>query len=113
MSSPSWNHTLPNSNVSRPVTTAGTQPGLCRTDPDFPLSLWDELLPQAELTLNLLRGSRLNPRIAAWAAVQSVYDVRAHPSGPPGCKVVILDPPGHGGSWDPHGKEGWYVGPSM
>jgi hypothetical protein len=27
---------------------------LCGTDPDFPLHLWDRLLPQALLTLNLL-----------------------------------------------------------
>jgi hypothetical protein len=87
--------------------------GLCSTDPDFPLCLWDELLPQAELTLNLLRGSRLNPRISAWNALQDVYDFHAHPLGPPGCKVVILDPPNHRASWDAHGKEGWYVGPSM
>jgi len=35
--------------------------GLCSTDKNFPLNLWDKLLPQAELTLNLLRGSQLNP----------------------------------------------------
>jgi hypothetical protein len=31
--------------------------GLCSLDPAFPLHLWDKLLPQAELTLNLLWGS--------------------------------------------------------
>jgi len=30
---------------------------LCSTDKDFPIHLWDRLVPQAELTLNLLRGS--------------------------------------------------------
>jgi len=35
--------------------------GLCSTDKNFPLHLWDCLLPQAELTLNLLHGSHLNP----------------------------------------------------
>jgi hypothetical protein len=43
--------------------------GLCSTDPDFPLCLWDELLPQAELTLNV-PGS----------ALQAVYNFHAHPS---------------------------------
>ena len=28
--------------------------GLCSVDKDLPLHLWDRLLPQAELTLNLL-----------------------------------------------------------
>jgi len=31
--------------------------GLCSTDKQFPLHLWDHLLPQAKLTLNLLHGS--------------------------------------------------------
>jgi hypothetical protein len=44
--------------------------GLCSVDTYFPLHLWDHLLPQAELTLNLMRGSRLNPTLSAWAQVQ-------------------------------------------
>jgi hypothetical protein len=35
--------------------------GLASVDPDFPLHLWDRLLPQAEMTLNLLQSSRQNP----------------------------------------------------
>ena len=35
---------------------------LASTDPNFPLSNWCRLLPQAELTLNLLRPSRLKTR---------------------------------------------------
>jgi hypothetical protein len=29
--------------------------GLCSVDPNFPLKLWDKLLPQKTITLNLLR----------------------------------------------------------
>jgi hypothetical protein len=36
---------------------------LATADPNFPLRLWPELLPQTILTLNLLRSSRLNPRL--------------------------------------------------
>ena len=36
--------------------------GLASTDPNFPLSNWCRLLPQAELTLNLLCASRLSPQ---------------------------------------------------
>ena len=39
--------------------------GLCSVDPNFPLHLWDQLLPQAEMTLNMLRGSRMNPKNSA------------------------------------------------
>ena len=41
--------------------------GLASIDPNFPLSNWCRLLPQAELTLNLLRPSRLNPKLSAYA----------------------------------------------
>ena len=34
---------------------------LCGADKEFPLTLWDLLLPQAEATLNMLRPSRMTP----------------------------------------------------
>jgi hypothetical protein len=40
---------------------------LCSVDKQFPMHLWCELLPQATLTLNLLRTSRINPTISASA----------------------------------------------
>eukprot|EP00804_Cyclotella_cryptica_P015786 CCRYP_013416-RA/>CCRYP_013416-RA protein AED:0.39 eAED:0.38 QI:0/0/0/1/0/0/2/0/250 len=38
--------------------------GLSSVDPEFPIQLWDELLEQAQDTLNLLRTSRLNARLS-------------------------------------------------
>ena len=37
--------------------------GICSTEPDFPMQKWDLLLEQAEITLNLLLPSRLNPKL--------------------------------------------------
>jgi len=48
--------------------------GLCTTDPNVPLHLWDKLLPQALITLNLLHTSRSNPRLSAWAQVHGQFD---------------------------------------
>ena len=39
---------------------------------DFPKYLWDLLLPQAELTLNLLRQATLNQAMLAWEHFQGV-----------------------------------------
>jgi hypothetical protein len=39
--------------------------GLSSVDPHFPLNLWDRLLPQAEINLNLLRTSRQHPQLSA------------------------------------------------
>jgi hypothetical protein len=41
--------------------------GLCSVDKDFPLHLSDKLLPQAKITLNILRASRINPNVSAYA----------------------------------------------
>jgi hypothetical protein len=43
-------------------------------DSKFPPYLWDLLLPQAELTLNLLRQSALNPRMSAWEFFHGPFD---------------------------------------
>jgi hypothetical protein len=61
------------------------------TDPDFPIYPWDELLPQAELTLNVRRASRLNPHNLAWTMLHSVYDYNQTPIGPAGCKVIVFE----------------------
>jgi len=62
--------------------------GLCSTHPDFPLNLWDKLLPQATLTLNLLRPSRINPQLSAHAQVYGAFNFDKTPLAPPGIKVL-------------------------
>jgi hypothetical protein len=47
---------------------------LSSVDPTFPLYLWDRLLPQAEITLNLLRTSRLHPQLSAAAHFHGLID---------------------------------------
>jgi hypothetical protein len=39
--------------------------GICSTDKAFSMHLWDGLLPQAVMTLNMLRISRINPKLSA------------------------------------------------
>jgi Reverse transcriptase (RNA-dependent DNA polymerase) len=83
------------------------------TDNNFPMYLWDKTIPQAELTLNLLRGSRINPKLSAWEQLHGRYDFNAHPIAPPGIKVLAHLKPAQRGTWAPHAFEGWYVGPSF
>jgi hypothetical protein len=86
---------------------------LCSLDKNFPLHLWDRLIPQAVLALNLLRGSRINPKLSVWAQINEPYDYNATPIAPPGIRVVVYEPPSQRGSWAAHGENGWYVGPSF
>ena len=43
--------------------------GLSSLDPDFPISEWDRLLDQLFLMLNLHLGSRINPKLSAYAQI--------------------------------------------
>jgi hypothetical protein len=87
--------------------------GLCSTDTHFPLTLWDTLILQALITLNLLRRSRINPRLSAQAQVHGAFDYNRTPFAPPGCKVLVHEKPAVRGTWAPHAVDGWYLGPAM
>ena len=83
------------------------------TDPDFPAAEWDHLLPQAELTLNLLRPSRVNPQLSAYAYLFGLFDFNKTPLAPAGSKVLVHKRSCQRASWANHGIEGWYIGPSL
>ena len=86
--------------------------GLATCDPHFPISEWDRILPQAELTLNLLRNSRINNKLSAWAYLNGHHDFNRHPLAPPGTKTIIHLKPSNRQSWGFHGRMGWYIGPA-
>jgi hypothetical protein len=49
--------------------------GLFSTDDkSFPMHLWDRLLPQAVIALNMLRTSRINPKFTASTHIDGQYD---------------------------------------
>jgi hypothetical protein len=86
---------------------------LAGVDAAFPPYLWGLLLPQGELTLNLLRQATLNPQISAWEFFQGPFDFNKTPLGPAGCRVLIHAKPVNRRSWDFCAKNGFYIGPAM
>ena len=48
--------------------------GIASVNPNFPMSEWDRLIPQANLTLNLLRTSCCNPALSAYAYIYGTYN---------------------------------------
>jgi len=80
--------------------------GLCSTDKNFPIHLWDQLLPQAELSLNLLQGSCINPNLLAWAQLYGTFDFNRTPITPPGMQVLVHEKPTTWHMWVPHGQAG-------
>jgi hypothetical protein len=83
--------------------------GLSSADKEFRLHLWNRLIPQALLTLNLLQGSQNNPRLSAQAQVLGQYNFNSHPNGPPGTKVLVHEKSKHRSSWASHAMESWYI----
>jgi hypothetical protein len=76
--------------------------GLASADPDFPLHLWDRLLPQEEMTLNLLRTSRQHPPLCAAAHFRGMIDYNKTYFSPPGCKIIAHEKPSQQRTWAPH-----------
>ena len=83
---------------------------LSSCDPYFPLCLWDRLLPQATLTLNLLCPYHINPRLSAEAQLNGAFGFNKIPLSPSGTKVLIFEPSTTRCTWAPHGIQGWYIG---
>jgi hypothetical protein len=88
------------------------QAGLASTDDNFPLHLWCRLVQQVQLTLNLLRNSRINPQLSAEAQLNGQSDYNKTPIAPPGIRVVIHEKSNKRGTWAPHGTLGFYIGPA-
>lgn len=86
--------------------------GLSSVDPNFPLYLWDRLIEQALLTLNLMRTSRINPKLSAQAQLHGFFDFNRTPLAPPGTRILAHEKPSKRASWAPHGEDGWYIGPA-
>ena len=62
--------------------------------PDFPRHLWDLLLPQTEITLNLLQQATANPTISAWEIFNGKLNYNATPLGPLGISFIVHAKPG-------------------
>ena len=64
---------------------------LASLDPNFPISEWNRLLPQIDLTLNLLRALRVNPKLSAYAYLHGQFDYNLIPLVPMGTRVIALN----------------------
>jgi hypothetical protein len=84
--------------------------GLASLDPNFPMHLWCRLVDQCTQTLNLMRPSRINPRLSAEAQLNGTFDYNKTLLAPPGTKVLIHETPNRRRTWAVHGVDGWYLG---
>jgi hypothetical protein len=87
--------------------------GICSTDKAFPMHLWDRLLPQSVITLNMLRISRINPNLSASTHIDGQYDYNRVQMAPPGTRIIAHETPNRRRTWAQHGQYGWYIGPTL
>jgi hypothetical protein len=86
---------------------------LAGVDDKFPLSLWCHLLKPTELTLNLLRQSKVPPKISAFAHVHGPHDYMKKPFAPLGCAIQAYIKPEDRRTWDTRLDAGYSLGTSM
>ncbi len=79
----------------------------------FPLSLWCHLLKSTELTLNLLRQSRVVPKILIFVHVHAIHDYMQKPSALIRCAVQTHVKPDDRLSWDIRSEPGFNLDTSM
>ncbi len=56
---------------------------------DFFQNLWNCLLPQTEITLNLIWQSNATPTVSAYAHLSGLFDYNKMPLAPMGCEAQI------------------------
>jgi hypothetical protein len=80
-------------------------------DPSFTMHMCDRLLPQEEISLNLLGNSRLHPQLSAAAHYHGLVDYKKTAFAPPGCKIIAHEKPRKRRTWAPHRQHGYSLGP--
>ena len=82
------------------------------TTEGLPPYLWDRLLPQAEVTVNLLRQSNAAPHVSAYAHISGPFDYNKMTLAPIGCEVQVHEKTDKRGTWAYHLVDGWYLATS-
>ncbi|KAL7480747.1 hypothetical protein ACHAW6_006410 [Cyclotella cf. meneghiniana] len=82
---------------------------LAGTADNFPLRLWDILLPQVEITLNLLHQSNATPTVLAYAHLNGLFDYNKMPHLPMGCNAQVHEKTDSQGTWAFHSINSWYL----
>ena len=75
--------------------------------------LWDKLLVQAKLMVNLLCQASVAPHISAWEYFNGPFNYDATPIGLVGCKVFIHNKPSTHHSWDFRAQPGYNIEPAL
>jgi hypothetical protein len=76
---------------------------------NFPPNLWDWLLPQTEITINLIQQSNATLNVLAYAHLSGPFDYNKMPLTPMGCEAQVHKKTDKRGTWAYHSVNGWYL----
>ena len=82
-------------------------------DAKCPLYLWDLMLPQIDMQINMLRQSNVTPKVSAHAHLHGQHDFNRQPLAPLGIEVHTYVPPDKRKTWSVKSKKGYYIGTSF
>lgn len=75
----------------------------------FPMHLWDKLLPQAKLMLNIIRPLHAMPKISSHKYSFRLFDFNRTPLTPIGSKVQCHKKADKRGTWEGHSVGDWFM----
>jgi len=76
---------------------------------DFPPRLWDCLLPQTKITINLIQQCNATPNVSAYAHLSGLFDCNKMPLAHMGCEAQVHEKTNKCGTWAYHSVDGWYL----
>jgi hypothetical protein len=76
---------------------------------NFPPNLWDWLLPQTKITINLIQQSNATPNILAYAHLSRPFDYNKMPLAAMGCEAQVHEKTDKHGTWANYSVGRWYL----
>jgi hypothetical protein len=76
---------------------------------NFPPNLWDQLLPQTKITMNLIQQSNSTSNILAYAHLSGPFDYNKMLLTPKGCEAQVHEKTNKCSTWAYHLVKGWYL----
>ena len=79
---------------------------------NFPTILWSKLIRQFQDLLNMLRRSRVHPKVSSYYVWKGPSDFNRILFSSSGTKATIFNPPETRSSWGPRALDAWYISQS-
>jgi hypothetical protein len=76
---------------------------------NFSPSLWDWLLPQTKITINLIGQSNATPTVSAYAHLSGPFNYNKMPLAPMRCEAQVHEKTDKCSTWAYHLVDGWYL----